>query len=367
MSTITINNAGVVSVLIGGTVETHILASPSAALWEIETDAGDDLIRATDGAVGEPESWVVLDENGVTWKVTVDDDGILAVESFEQNIVIAPVVHAPIVFDGAVAEGYQLFIYDAATQNPATVFTNGTVIETIGIPVLLNAFGLPEQPIYIIVGMPYDVFLVPPGGGQPVKEWRHLVGGVPIDSGSATEWSGGTFQASYVSPTQVVVAGDVRSTFGIGRRGRVRLNTLDAHGTVTGVTYDGVSTTITLTMDIFAITNDATQIEAALLTPGGGAVPSRRNAFGRTIFSGDVTIPVSEGINLLPVSTLILHINPPPSGFLLCDGAAVSRTTYAALFAAISTTFGVGDGSTTFNLPTLAAVGSLNRYIYAKG
>lgn len=39
------------------------------------------------------------------------------------------------------------------------------------------------------------------------------------------------------------------------------------------------------------------------------------------------------------------------SGRLLCDGTAVSRTTYADLFAAIGTTFGPGDGSTTFNLP----------------
>jgi microcystin-dependent protein len=56
-----------------------------------------------------------------------------------------------------------------------------------------------------------------------------------------------------------------------------------------------------------------------------------------------------------------------PSGFLLCDGTAVSRTTYAALFAVIGTTFGVGDGTTTFNVPnytnrmpygtTLAATG----------
>jgi len=40
-----------------------------------------------------------------------------------------------------------------------------------------------------------------------------------------------------------------------------------------------------------------------------------------------------------------------PSGYLLCNGTAVSRTTYAALFAIYSTTFGSGDGSTTFNLP----------------
>ena len=41
----------------------------------------------------------------------------------------------------------------------------------------------------------------------------------------------------------------------------------------------------------------------------------------------------------------------PPAGWLLQDGSAVSRTTYAALFAVIGTTYGAGDGSTTFNLP----------------
>lgn len=42
-----------------------------------------------------------------------------------------------------------------------------------------------------------------------------------------------------------------------------------------------------------------------------------------------------------------------PTGWLICDGATVSRTTYAALFAVISTTYGAGDGSTTFNLPSM--------------
>jgi microcystin-dependent protein len=40
-----------------------------------------------------------------------------------------------------------------------------------------------------------------------------------------------------------------------------------------------------------------------------------------------------------------------PEGYLLCDGSSVSRTTYANLFASIGTTYGTGDGSTTFNLP----------------
>lgn len=43
--------------------------------------------------------------------------------------------------------------------------------------------------------------------------------------------------------------------------------------------------------------------------------------------------------------------NTAPTGWLICAGAAVSRTTYATLFAILGTTFGAGDGSTTFNLP----------------
>lgn len=42
-----------------------------------------------------------------------------------------------------------------------------------------------------------------------------------------------------------------------------------------------------------------------------------------------------------------------PTGWLICDGTAVSRSTYASLFSVLSTTYGVGDGSTTFNLPDL--------------
>lgn len=42
-----------------------------------------------------------------------------------------------------------------------------------------------------------------------------------------------------------------------------------------------------------------------------------------------------------------------PSKFLLCDGSAISRTTYSELFSVIGTTYGAGDGSTTFNIPLM--------------
>tara|TARA_R110000751_G_scaffold17046_2_gene53143 strand:+ start:557 stop:1147 length:591 start_codon:yes stop_codon:yes gene_type:complete len=58
-----------------------------------------------------------------------------------------------------------------------------------------------------------------------------------------------------------------------------------------------------------------------------------------------------EGVNtglIVPWSIAAL-----PTGFLECDGAAISRTTYSTLFAVVSTTYGVGDGASTFNVPNL--------------
>lgn len=52
-------------------------------------------------------------------------------------------------------------------------------------------------------------------------------------------------------------------------------------------------------------------------------------------------------------STATPTSNQPPAGWLWCAGQAVSRTTYSALFAAIGTTYGTGDGSQTFNVPDL--------------
>lgn len=67
---------------------------------------------------------------------------------------------------------------------------------------------------------------------------------------------------------------------------------------------------------------------------------------------------VVGSIIISPVSTI-------PEGFLVCDGSAVSRDQYADLFDVIGTTYGAGDGSTTFNLPDLTGrtvIGDSNNY-----
>ena len=57
-------------------------------------------------------------------------------------------------------------------------------------------------------------------------------------------------------------------------------------------------------------------------------------------------------VSALPHGMIVAHAGKTvPDGFLLCNGAAVSRKTYAKLFEAIGVLWGAGDGSTTFNLP----------------
>ena len=62
----------------------------------------------------------------------------------------------------------------------------------------------------------------------------------------------------------------------------------------------------------------------------------------------------ANATTIIPTGTVQAYASTSaPSGWLLCDGAAVSRTTYAGLFSVISTGYGSGNGSTTFNVPNL--------------
>ncbi len=72
---------------------------------------------------------------------------------------------------------------------------------------------------------------------------------------------------------------------------------------------------------------------------------------------------ISGGTDTLnPVGSIIMVAsNSVPDGYFSCDGSSISRTLYSELFAKIGTIYGVGDGSTTFNLPAFDLIGSFLR------
>ncbi|WP_287956581.1 phage tail protein, partial [Snodgrassella sp.] len=84
----------------------------------------------------------------------------------------------------------------------------------------------------------------------------------------------------------------------------------------------------------------------------GVADSAKKLQTARTI--NGVPFDGTQDINATPAGVIqFFTIDWAPTGWLKANGAAVSRTTYANLFAAIGTKFGAGDGKTTFNLPDL--------------
>ena len=117
-------------------------------------------------------------------------------------------------------------------------------------------------------------------------------------------------------------------------------------GTVGGTTQHSV-VTVDATGRVTNIANATPSIATTQLT----------GTLNYNQLSADVTTTLTP--------TGVVHMwptNTAPTGYLLCNGAAVSRTTFNALYVLIGTTFGAGNGSTTFNLPNF-----LNRFPMGAG
>ena len=91
--------------------------------------------------------------------------------------------------------------------------------------------------------------------------------------------------------------------------------------------------------------------------PSGLVVDSTLDGTSSNAIANSAVSNALDGLTsagLLPIGSYIQFAgSQAPAGFLVCNGGAISRTTYSELFAVIGTTYGSGDGSTTFNLPNL--------------
>ena len=146
--------------------------------------------------------------------------------------------------------------------------------------------------------------------------------------------------------------------------------TSGVHGLSNGVAVVGTTTTQTLTnktltspkinenVELTATASELNILDGATLSTTelnyvDGVTSSIQTQFYSVQSSLDnitnVLIPAA-----VPAGTVTATArSSAPSGWLLCDGQEVSRSTYATLFSAISTTYGAGNGTTTFNVPNL--------------
>ena len=120
------------------------------------------------------------------------------------------------------------------------------------------------------------------------------------------------------------------------------------------VPHTSCGATVTLNVDGLGAkplrTSPGVELQSGMLIQGTPYVATYSNADGAFYLRGFYALPYA-----IPIGGLLPYVgaSAPNSSFALPSGQAINRTTYAALFSLISTTFGTGDGSTTFNLPDL--------------
>lgn len=170
--------------------------------------------------------------------------------------------------------------------------------------------------------------------------------------GAGTSSTTGTVTS--ISTTSPITGGTITGT------GTIGINAASANTASYVVQRDasGNFSAGTITASLTGTASTATNLAGG----GAGQVPYQSasgttamlsaGTSGQVLTSSGTSAPTWS--NVMPSGTIMQYAGATaPTGYLICDGSAVSRTTYATLFAVTSTTYGVGNGSTTFNLPNL--------------
>jgi len=211
--------------------------------------------------------------------------------------------------------------------------------------------------------------------------WAPASGDLVYDTNSSFLYAltGGdyTLTAHYRSLATSIVADEITITNDGGFVG-VKPDSLDAShlnpGYIgTGLTRTGNTLLLATPSPELSFSGDALQISNASVANTKLAVMGPDTVKGRLVTAGvpeDITLqtlanvlaPILNTSSLfqVPIGTVLDYAGASaPTGYLLCDGSAVSRTTYASLFAAIGTAYGPGNGTTTFNLPDFRGRGAI--------
>ena len=243
-----------------------------------------------------------------------------------------------------IANGEQSGIWGSSTDTNWTLIEQAVAgVQTITMAnanyTLTNLNGILDEArnmVLQIQGTNNGVYqiIIPPNQTKFYVVSNNTTGGYAITIGT----SGGSL-ISIPNGTTAQVYTDGTNTYS-AQTGSSGNFTVNGNLTVTG----NETEVGTLTASTLSVSNNASfavSPTAPTPTAGDNTTKVATTAFVTTALS---SAAVSGSILMWPTSTA-------PTGYLLCDGTAVSRSTYSTLFTLFGTTFGTGDGSTTFNLP----------------
>lgn len=271
------------------------------------------------------------------------------------------------IFEAAIA-GYQTVAIAPTSNNQVLTYTNGP-----------TSTGSADQSVYAVlklnasaVSANFNLF-APPASKQYVI-WNNtsytatfynssVIGnttaagsGVTVPVGAKLQiWSDGTnfFPGFDTTAGNLTVSGNLAvsgTTTLTGASTLTGVATFTANPVMSGLTASSAVAT-DASKNLVSVTNTGTGSNVLAVSPTLTGTPLAPTATAGTNTTQIATTAFVAANAVLTGALLMWPTAAAPTGYLICDGTAVSRTTYATLFAVVGTTFGVGDGSTTFNIP----------------
>ena len=260
-----------------------------------------------------------------------------------------------------IASGDQSGVWGATTN------TNWTLIEQAVAGVqsiimananytLTNLNGVSDEArnmVLVVTGTNSGIYQIVAPLNQPKMYvvYNNTTGGYAITIGAS---SGAVITIPNGVTAQVYTDGTNFYSAQTGSAGNFNVNgTLTASGIADTGALSAASLSVSgalsaASLSVSGATSLATGSISGIMTAPTATTGTNTTQLATTAF---VNASITANPGVLSGSLLMWPTTSAPTGYLNCDGTAVSRTTYASLFAVVSTTFGSGDGSTTFNLP----------------
>lgn len=290
----------------------------------------------------------------------------------DSGLVLAPTSRVVDASIAAIAGG-RIEFYNAGTTTAKTVYSNSTLATSLGTIVYLDSSGHPvasqgsSTKVLIYTGSDLIKLVVKDADGATVETYDNVRCAQVAGSGSGSGVMSLPF--SELASTSYLVTsadyGELKEFDLAGGNCTVVLPAaIDAgNGTIFGALRKGASNTLTITpvgsdeiagAGSYALVADG---DSAMFVSDGASEwklwSFARPSLAVGAITSDLLDPRIVG-GLAAVGDIkMVAMDDVPTGWLECDGATVSRTTYADLFAAIGTTWGTGNGTTTFHLPDM--------------
>lgn len=189
--------------------------------------------------------------------------------------------------NGQLLVGGKIFTYLAGTSTKTPVYTDILGAGSHTNPIVLNAFGMPSTPIYLIIGASYKFVLAPATDTDPPTSPIYTWDNISLPAQPALSQLVNEDIPTFVSTTSFSVPGDRASVYHVGRRVQLISTIGTFYGWIIAVTFV-TATTVTVVLDSGVLDASLHTVSYSFLTTVGSVIPDMRHVLLNTFFAGDI-------------------------------------------------------------------------------